>query len=447
MPATKDKSRVTELRDALQNKANEIQEISNSFKDETGNGHFVISNEQHDAYKTAINEAEQIKELLASEEKADGIFEFLEQPADGDGSAAADDAATHARQGMSSKALSDAFLDSEAYQEMKDSGFRRFGQTFATDSGIPELRRAAEHKDVYSAMGGEISIPALGRTQDLGLTERQLRPGRVRDLFPAESTNASLLYGIRETGFTNRARTVAERYASDGTSPPTGTDTDVYGLKPRSELSIVPVTYPISTIAHIMYAHRNTLDDEPRLRGLIDRDMIDGVKMAEDEQVLYGDGVGENITGIFNTSGIQTYTGLSTDKYSAQVRRAMTRAILAYFQPTGVVVHPLDWEELELEQTTDGHYRIAMSVAVGGEKRMWRLNVVDTPAINEGQFLLGAFGQAARLYDREQTSIQVSTENRDMFERNVVTLRCEERVALEVPRPEAMVAGTLTTPA
>jgi HK97 family phage major capsid protein len=272
-----------------------------------------------------------------------------------------------------------------------------------------------------------------------------LRPGRIRDLFPVETTTANQLWGIRETGFTNRAAAVPERRAADGTSPPTGGSTDVYGLKPRSDLAIVPVLYPIATIAHLIYAHKNTLDDEPRMRGLIDRDLIDGLKMEEDWQILHGDGVGENLTGLFNTSGVQAYLGLATDRWSAQVRRAMTRAILAYFMPNGVVTHPLDWESLELEQDKNGSYVIAVSVALGGEKRVWRMNVIDTPAITEGKFLLGAFGTGAKLYDRQQVNIAVSSENRDLFERNVLTIRCEERVGLVVDRPESFVIGTFTT--
>jgi HK97 family phage major capsid protein len=296
-------------------------------------------------------------------------------------------------------------------------------------------------------MAGTIPINALGTPQNLGLTPRMLRPGRVRDLFPAETTSANLLYGIRESGFTNNAAIVSERRAADGTSVPTGGATDVFGLKPKSNISFTTITYPVATVAHILYAHRNTLDDEPRLRGLIDRDMIDGIKMVEDEQILYGDGVGDNLTGIINTPGVQTYTGLSSDPRTAQIRRAMTRAILAYFTPTGVVVHPLDWEDLELEQDNNGAYRLAVNIAVGGEQRMWRMNVVDTPAITEGQYLLGAFGTGAKLYDREQVNIQVSTENRDLWERNAVTFRAEERLAVTVDRPESFVVGAITTPA
>ncbi len=63
-------------------------------------------------------------------------------------------------------------------------------------------------------------------------------------------------------------------------------------------------------------------------------------------------------------------------------------------------------------------------------------------AINQGKFLIGSFGLGARLYDREQVSVQVSTENRDNFERGVVTMRGSERIGLEVPRPESFVYGS-----
>lgn len=438
MTATVDESRIKELRGHLAEKGQEIKNLAGSWKDETGDGKFAISKKQHKDYLDAVNAAEEIKQLISAEEKAAGIFEFLDSP---EGTPAAGDDARERRQPQS-KSLAGAYLDSDVYKEMKESGFRRLGESFSIERGIPDLAYAAA-KDVYTAMGGEVSIPALGRAQDVGFTERTLRPGRVRDLFPAERTNAQMLFGIRETGYINRAAVVPERTAADG-GPATGGASDVFGLKPKSELTIVPVTYPIATIAHIMYVHRQTLEDEPRMRGILDRDMIDGVKMAEDEQILWGDGVGDNLTGLMNTAGIQNYPGEPTDRKSAQIRRAATRAILAYFQPTGVVMHPFDWEDVELETDNNGAYTVAVSVAVGGEKRVWRLNVTDSPAMREGTALVGAFGTGAKLYDREQVNVAVSTENRDLFERNAYTLRAEERLGIVVDRPESFVALDLT---
>lgn len=437
---TATKGRVRELRDLLQTKVARIEEIAASFKDETGDGKFVVPAEQAADYRQAVKDATEIKGLLEAAEQHAGLRDYMDAPA-GVPQAGVDatDAARHA--GYESKSLAQVWRKSPAFEDMRESGFRRFGQVATFERSLHTF----ESKDVYTDRFGTITINTIGTPQNLGLQPRQLRPGRVRDLFPADTTSANMLFGVRETGYINRADVVPERRAADEVSPPTGGPTDVFGRKPRSEIDLTPVTYPIATIAHIMYVHRNVLEDEPRMRALLDRDMVDGVKMREDTEILYGDGQGDHLTGLVNTPGVQTYVGLD-EKKSAQVRRAATRAILAYYQPTGVACHPFDWEDLELETDANGAYTIAVSVAVGGEKRLWRLNLVDTPAIMQGQFVLGAYGLAAKLWDREQVSIQVSTENRDMFERNVVTLRCEERVGLEVPRPEAMVIGTFTTP-
>lgn len=428
----KDRHRIKELNNALKTKADEIDRISSAWTIDDG-GNVTVSTEQRDAYLKAISDAEEIKNLIQAEEKAETVREFLHAPAT---SPVGPDTS-----GMQLKSLAERWLESDEYADMKSGGFRNIHHTSIFEGPL-------DVKDIYSTMAGTVpNINALGSPQNLGLTERMIRPGRVRDLFPAERTTANVLYGIREVGFTNNARVVPERTAADGVSPATGGPTDVYGLKPKSDLQIVPVTYPLATIAHIMYVHRQTLADEPRMRGLIDKDLVDGVKLHEDWQILYGDGIGDNLTGLINTPGVQTYTGSSADPLTAQVRRAITRAILAYFNPSGIVLHPLDWEDLELERTNDGAYRLVTNVAVGAQKTIWRLNVVDTVAIQEGTYLLGAFGYGAKLYDREQVNIAVSTENRDLFERNAVTLRAEERLGLVVDRPESFVVGAFTTPA
>lgn len=439
---TKDRSRIKELTAALQAKAKEIDDIGNSFKDETGHGHFVITKEQRDNYQRAIGEAEEIKELLRLEEQRGQVTAFL-GAAPGGTPVAAADAAAVARGQMEAKSLAELWFESDQYQDIKAKGYdpTKLTGAFQANRGLRNLQA----KDIYSSMAGTISIPALGTPQNIGLVPRQLRPGRVRDLFPQDTTTANLLYGIRETGFINNAAVVPERIAANG-GPATGGPTDVFAPKPPSQLNIVPVTYPISTIAHIMYVHRNTLADEPRMQGLIDRDLMDGVKLQEDYQILYGDGIGDNMTGLMNTPGIQVYTGQTADPRTAQIRRAITRVRLAYFEPTGIVTHPLDWEDLELERDNYGQYRLAVSVAMGAQKTVWRLDIVDTVAIQEGSFLLGAFGLGAKLYDREQVTLAVSTENRDMFERNAVTMRAEERLALTVDRPESFVLGTLVNP-
>ena len=65
------------------------------------------------------------------------------------------------------------------------------------------------------------------------------------------------------------------------------------------------------------------------------------------------------------------------------------------------------------------------------------LPVIDTTAVEEGEFLVGNFQMAAMLWDREDAVVDISTEDRDNFIKNMVTIRAEERLALTVYRPSA----------
>jgi HK97 family phage major capsid protein len=65
--------------------------------------------------------------------------------------------------------------------------------------------------------------------------------------------------------------------------------------------------------------------------------------------------------------------------------------------------------------------------------------IVDTPAMEEGTALVGAFGTGAQLYDREEASIRISEQHSDFFVRNAIVILAEQRLALAVKRPEAFV--------
>jgi HK97 family phage major capsid protein len=163
---------------------------------------------------------------------------------------------------------------------------------------------------------------------------------------------------------------------------------------------------------------------------------------VEDDQILNGDGTGSNLTGIRETSGIQNQVwsaGVLGDTRIDVIRRAITKSLLAYYEPTGIIVHPNDMEDIELTKDAEERHLMVMSVSLGAEARLWRLPMVSTPAITEGYALVGSFGIGATLYDRMEGSIRVAEQHSDFFIRNAVAVLAEERLALAVKRPESFV--------
>jgi HK97 family phage major capsid protein len=423
-----DKSRLNELQGALRDKMTATQEIADSFKVEDGT--VIIESEKKEAFDKNMRDIKEIKSLIQSMQEMDQVREWGEQPTET--SVAVEAGATPPNPLLiARKSLGEAFIESPQFQALHGG---RAGATMAQPFEVKSLHDY-HVKDVYSSM--PTGTPSyFGATQrDEMVTLPQLKK-RVRDLFPARSTNAAVIEYFKVTGFTNNASVVPERASG------------AFAAKPQSTLTFVGEQTPVRTIAHWEAAHRNVLADEPQLRGIIDNELLYGLKLHEDYQILNGTGTGEDLAGILSNSDIQSYSwseGASVpvdDTMADAIRRAATLAFLAYYEPTGVVLHPSDWEKIELTKNTQGTYLMAISMQQGSEQRIWRLPVIDTPAMTEGTALLGAFGTGAQLYDREAATIRVAEQHSDFFIRNAIVILAEERLAMAVKRPEAFVKIT-----
>lgn len=408
----------------------------NGIKSEDGKG-LVVSAEDAREFRKLMGEVKQINGLLADLGEFEAVESYLNDP--GATSVGAQQAPAALRPAQF-KSLGARFVESPQFKGRRSDGI--MADAFVVDEDLTTLER----KDIYTAAGGTLTRFAFGRVEQEPLVQRPYRTDRVRDLFPVANTDANLIEYMRVLGYLdnqNNARPVPER---DGDGP-----TANFGLKPHTSLRLAPAQAPVRTIAHYEVAHRNTLDDEPQLRSIIDNELLYGLRLVEDDQLLNGDGAGENLLGILNTPGIQRYPGpglgfgqtgspvQANDTYVDAVRRAATRVMLAYYSPTGVVVHPFDWETMELTKDANNGYILAMNVAVGADKRMWQMPVIASPAMNQGTALTGAFGLGAKIYDRQQSNVRVAEQHADLFIRNAVAILAEQRLGMTVSRPESFV--------
>ena len=430
-------SRLGELQTALRTKMDDNKAIADSFKieDEV----VVVDQDQKSAFDKNMVDIKELQSLIKGIQDLDEINEWGSAPASAEvesvaGAVAAGTAFEQSFAPTQFKTLGQAFCESEEFKSLANG---RNGANMPNPwqyEGSLTTKSAFEYsvKDVYNTL--PTGTPGqFGSIQRDPIVIPPQRTKRVRELFPTRTTNAAIVEYFRMTGFTNNAQAIGER-SNDGT---------VFVEKPQSTFTFVGEQAPVRTLAHWEAAHRNVLADEPQLRSIIDNELMYGLRLQEDAQILNGAGTGDNLTGVLQTTGIQTYAWSAgatlpvKDTKADAIRRAATLSFLAYYEPTGVVLHPNDWEDIELTKDSNGQYLVAISVALGGEPRVWRIPVVETPAIAEGTALVGAFGTGAQLYDREQANIRVSEQHSDFFVRNAIVILAEQRLALAVKRPEA----------
>jgi HK97 family phage major capsid protein len=271
-------------------------------------------------------------------------------------------------------------------------------------------------------------------------------PLRMRDVLMNLNTNSDTVTVMQESAFTNSAAEVAEATANNG-SGLTG------GVKPESDLTFTEVSYPVRWIGHWTSLTRQNLEDAAFLEPYINQRLLTGIQRREDAQFLNGNGTAPNLTGILQTSGIQTldstyFTANPVATPTANVnlnklRRAM-RVIefTALATPTFAVINPVDAENIDTLATTTGEYLIGGPLA-GRQRRLWGLQVVESANIAAGTALVGD-GTMAAVVDRNQARIYTTDSHADYFIRNLFVILAEERVALAVFRPSAFAKVTLS---
>lgn len=313
------------------------------------------------------------------------------------------------------KSPGQTFIESEEYKAVKDKGLPIRSQPVQ----VKTLITGASLGNLAGYLYPSYRVP--------GIVEDPRRAARVRSLLNVIPTTAGAIDWIRETGYTNAADVVAEGEA-----------------KPESAIAFENKSNTIKTIAHWIPVTKQILADAPGLQAYIDSKLIYGLYLKEDDELLYGTGEDGDIHGITTDEDVQTYNwsdGTIGDTKLDAIRRAMTKAYLAYYPVNGIVLHPSDWEDIELLKSSDGLY-VWVNVVVGGQERIWRTPVVISSALTEGTFLTGAFDLGATLWDRQEVTISVSGSHSDFFIKNKLAILCEERVELTVERPESFVVGT-----
>lgn len=312
------------------------------------------------------------------------------------------------------------------------------GDKFVSAEGFDEnIARLAANGGSYG-MNIKAAITSVdgsaGATIEADRVPGIITPGErrltIRDLLTWGRTTSNSIEYVRESGFTNNADVVSEGPASD---------------KPESDITFELLDAKVATIAHLIRASKQVLDDSAMLASHINGRLQYGLKLKEEAQLLKGSGLGLNINGLYTQASAYSNPGVNVtnDTNIDRLRIALLQVILAEYEADAIVLNPIEWTNIELTKDANGNY-IFGNPQNPGMPSLWSKPVVATQALAVDEFLVGAFAMGAQGWDREDINVQISTEDKDNFSKNMVTIRCEERVALTDYRPESFVKGNLT---
>lgn len=288
---------------------------------------------------------------------------------------------------------------------------------------------------------GQTSAGSLVWPEFLGIragADQFARPLMLRDLVTAGTTQSDLVEYVRVTGMTNNAAPVPEA------------TTLANGTKPESGFATVRVSAPVKTIAHWIPVTKRALSDAAQIRTLIDNFLTYGLEEELEDQMIAGDGTGENFEGLASTSGVQTQA-YDTNRL-VTLRKAKTKVrTVGRSIPTGYVLNPVDVEALDLMMDNEARFYFGgpsgtlANSGLGGPTTapVWNLPVIESEAVPVGIGWVGDWRKAI-LWDREQSSITMSDSHASFFVQNLVAILAEMRAAFGVFQPAAFVQCDLS---
>ena len=315
------------------------------------------------------------------------------------------------------KALGGRVPDKGGFQSpsFQTKGLMRFGQ-----------------KELITGLS-DVSAGAFVQTDYTGIYEPLgRRPLTIRDLVTRRTTTSDIVEFVRQTRVVQEAAPVPEANVKEYT----GATGEISGAKPQGEMAFEIAHEVVKNIAVWVGATRRALSDVGQLRGIIDDELNADLQEEFEDQILTGDGIGENFTGLANQAGtlIQAFNTnvLITTRQALTTVQTVGRA-----QPTAWVFNPVDWEGIELGTDLVGQFYGGGPFGITAP-RLWGVPVVQSQGWAAGTCWLGDWRKAV-VWDREQAQIYTTDSHADFFVRNIIAILAEMRAAFGLRRPQAFV--------
>ena len=310
---------------------------------------------------------------------------------------------------------------------------------------IAHVVKNAEFLTVYkeTKRGGKLDLKGIDlmNTKVAGTVSRvadtiapqftpfQFVPGRrihVRDLLPVGTTSAPYVWMPYESATTNGIARVAEG-----------------AKKPQSDFTPAVTKWAIEKIATYITFSEEILEDMPMFISYLTTRWIELLKQAEDTKLLYGTG-SSDIKGL--TVSAAAYVDVLADAAVDMLMvldAATTQVQAANMTPNLILLHPTD--AMKLRQLRASTRELISESWTSGNLPINGCQVIVTPAMTAGDFLVGDFNMGAQIWDRKAANVTLYDQNEDNAIYNLITAVIEERLALVTYQSTAFCYGTFAS--
>jgi HK97 family phage major capsid protein len=208
--------------------------------------------------------------------------------------------------------------------------------------------------------------------------------------------------------------------------------------KPQTSFTYEQITANALKIAHYFKLSTETVNDAPAFAYAMQKRGVELLLNIEDYQLLYGAGGLMTVATAFSAGTLKVADAQELDV----LRAAMAQIRKAQYQANAIFVSPSDAAKFELLKNSNGNYLMPSMYNGSAVASVAGVRIVGIDAINDGEYLVGAFNQAVDAFQVEDITIRVSDSNEADFVENKVTTLVEERFIIAVTRPAALVHGT-----
>ena len=260
------------------------------------------------------------------------------------------------------------------------------------------------------------------------------RAVHIRSLIPNGSTDAQTIRFVKESAYTANGAATAQGSALG-----------------QSDFDFTATSVNVEKIGTFMNLTDEMLQDTPQLASYLSARVPSKVLSIEDNEIMSGDGSSPNLSGLLTdslafttSSGGQFYQSVeSANEYDVLIAALNQLSLLNYTADT-ILLNPTDFHKIVLLKSTANEY-LKNQVIQGIQPALMGVPITINTAVPAGKFLVGQLSVATQLWIRDGLGLEFSRDNAQNFEKNLVTVRAQERVCLTNYQPNAMINGTFST--